>query len=123
MLFYAASLGAQDAFQPKSDFQLTAPNDPIPFAETITKEDMKAILTVLASDEFEGRETGQEGNKKAANFIAEKIKKFWHSPSVKNQFLFSKNCFYGGILERAKTKSWRQRISKLMGILFFPQPE
>lgn len=70
------SLSAQDATSSKDNFQLTAPNNPVPFAETITQEDMKAILTVLASDEMEGRETGTKGNKKAADFIASKLESF-----------------------------------------------
>ena len=37
---------------------------------------MKAFLTILASDEMEGRETGTDGNNKAARFIAEKLKRF-----------------------------------------------
>ncbi len=39
------------------------------YAETITQEELRTHLTVLASDEFEGRETGFEGQKKAAAYI------------------------------------------------------
>lgn len=39
------------------------------YAETITQDDLKSYLSILASDEFEGRKTGTEGAKKAANFI------------------------------------------------------
>lgn len=45
------------------------------FAETITVEDAKKHLGVLASDEYEGRETGKEGQKKAAKYIAESFKR------------------------------------------------
>ena len=48
--------------------------DPSPYLKTITAEDLRAHLTVLASDEFEGRETGTEGNKKAAQYIAKQFK-------------------------------------------------
>lgn len=41
----------------------------VTYASTITEEDMKAKLTVLASDDFAGRETGTEGQKKAAQFL------------------------------------------------------
>ncbi len=41
----------------------------VKYANTITPEDMRAKLTVLASDEFEGRETGTEGQKKASRFL------------------------------------------------------
>jgi hypothetical protein len=44
--------------------------DPAPFANTITPDDLRAHLTVLTSDSLEGRETGTEGNLKAAKYIA-----------------------------------------------------
>ncbi len=43
-------------------------------ASTITVADLKEKLTILASDDFEGRETGQEGQKKAAKYIADQFK-------------------------------------------------
>ncbi len=39
------------------------------FAETITVEDLKDHLTIVASDAFEGRETGTRGQKIAAAYI------------------------------------------------------
>ena len=39
------------------------------YAETITQENLKKVLYTLASDEFEGRFTGGEGQKKAAAYI------------------------------------------------------
>lgn len=39
------------------------------FAETITAEDLRKHLTILASDEYEGRETGKKGQKMAAEYI------------------------------------------------------
>lgn len=42
----------------------------VKFASTITAEDIKAHLSVLASDEYEGRETGEPGNELAAQYIA-----------------------------------------------------
>lgn len=46
------------------------------YAETITANELKTILTVVASDEMEGRETATEGQKKAEAFIVSKIKSF-----------------------------------------------
>ena len=43
--------------------------NPVPYAETITQEDLKKHLFIYASDEFEGRDTGQPGQKKAANYL------------------------------------------------------
>ena len=44
--------------------------DPQPFASTILPEDLENHLIVLASDAFEGRETGERGAEKAAAYIA-----------------------------------------------------
>ena len=40
-----------------------------PYAETITEEDLKDYLHILASDALEGRETGERGQHMAAAFI------------------------------------------------------
>ncbi|MBR9758394.1 MAG: M28 family peptidase [Algicola sp.] len=39
------------------------------FVETITSEELKELLYTYASDDFEGRETGQPGQKKAVQFL------------------------------------------------------
>lgn len=41
----------------------------VKYAATITAEDLKTHLTIIASDEYEGRETGTPGQKKAAAYI------------------------------------------------------
>ncbi len=46
----------------------------IKYAKTITAEDLKAHLSILASDEYEGRETGMKGQKMAAEYIANHFK-------------------------------------------------
>ncbi len=60
--------------QPSNVAMSNQKTTPAELAESITAEDMKAILTILASDEYEGRETGTEGQRKAADFIASKFK-------------------------------------------------
>jgi hypothetical protein len=45
------------------------------FANTITAKDLKQHLNILASDEYEGRETGMPGQKKAAQYLADYYKK------------------------------------------------
>ena len=44
------------------------------YANTITADKMKTHLTIIASDEMEGRETGKEGQKKAAAYIENQFK-------------------------------------------------
>lgn len=42
---------------------------PVSYAESITQDELKEHLYTYASDEFEGRETGTPGQKKAVNYI------------------------------------------------------
>jgi len=44
------------------------------YANTITPEDLKKHLTILASDEYGGRETGQKGAEMASEYIANYFK-------------------------------------------------
>ena len=54
---------------------------PARIAGSIMAEDMKSHVYLLASPELEGRETGTEGNLKAAVYIAEQLSKYGISPS------------------------------------------
>ncbi|MBU2997302.1 M28 family peptidase [Cellulophaga baltica] len=54
---------------------VTPEMNPKPFAETITEAELKEHLYIYASDEFEGRETGEPGQKKAVEYLAEQYKK------------------------------------------------
>lgn len=47
----------------------------IKYATLLTAQDAKKHLSILASDEFEGRETGKRGAKLAADYIAGEFKK------------------------------------------------
>lgn len=53
------------------------------FAETITKEDLKKHLSIIAADDMEGRETGTAGQRKAADYIANYFKEL-NLPTVVN---------------------------------------
>ncbi len=50
------------------------------YAQTITAEDLKTHLYVYASDDFEGRNTGEQGQKKAVNYL----KDFYISQEIKS---------------------------------------
>jgi len=41
----------------------------VSYAETITSSELKEYLYTFASDDFEGRDTGEPGQKKAADFL------------------------------------------------------
>ncbi len=68
-LFLAPTLSAQMSSDRISErgMEVAVPEQ---LAQTITATEMKRHLTTLASREFEGRETGTEGQKKAAQYIA-----------------------------------------------------
>ena len=53
---------------------------PKSYAETITAKELEAHLSVIASDEYEGRETASEGQRKAATYIADAFKKYGVAP-------------------------------------------
>ncbi|MCF8459983.1 MAG: M28 family peptidase [Flavobacteriales bacterium] len=53
------------------------------YAETITVKDLRSRLEIIASDDFEGRETGQPGQKKAAEYIKERFQEFGYQPIEK----------------------------------------
>ena len=48
--------------------------DAAKYAGVITQADLKKHLTIIASDEFEGRETGTQGQRKAAAYIESQFK-------------------------------------------------
>ncbi|RAV30616.1 M28 family metallopeptidase [Sinomicrobium soli] len=58
-----SSQKATTPIQKKADY------DPVPYAGTITREELKDHLYTYASDEFEGRETGKPGQKKAVEYL------------------------------------------------------
>ena len=55
---------------------------PLKYAATITQNDLKKQLTIIASAEMEGRETGTEGQRKAAAYIESQFKSFGLQPAA-----------------------------------------
>ncbi len=53
------------------------------YAKTITVEELRESISTLASDQFEGRETGTKGQKMAARYIADKYTIAGLKPPVK----------------------------------------
>ncbi|MDR9401632.1 MAG: M28 family metallopeptidase [Psychroflexus sp.] len=57
------------------------------YANSITAEELKEMLFTFASDEFEGRNTGEKGQKKAAEYIADfYVENNIKSPIAKNDY-------------------------------------
>lgn len=55
------------------------------FAKTITQSDLRSYLSVLASDSLEGRETGERGQRMAADYIMNHFKSIGLQPPVENE--------------------------------------
>lgn len=64
--------------------------DPKVYAETITEAELKEHLYVYASDEFEGRETGQPGQKKAIAYLKAEYENLEIPPAQANGDYFQK---------------------------------
>ena len=59
----------------------------VKYANTITAEDMERHLSVLASDGYEGRETGTVGNQRAAGYISNFFKTMeMTAPGLENSY-------------------------------------
>lgn len=58
------------------------------YAKLITPEDARKHLSILASDAFEGRETGKPGADKAAHYIADDFKKLGLEPGAKGSYFY-----------------------------------
>ena len=60
------------------------PADPTVYAATITEEELKEHLYIYASDEFEGRETGEPGQKKAVEYLQKAYEEMEVAPAKKD---------------------------------------
>ncbi|WP_420572910.1 M28 family peptidase [Kordia sp.] len=58
--------------------------DPVPYGNTITEAELKTHLYTYASDEFEGRDTGEPGQKKAVAYLRDEYKNLNIAAAQKN---------------------------------------
>lgn len=56
------------------------------FSKTILADDLNKHLSIIASDEYEGRETGKEGQKKAAQYIKKHFETIGLTPGNNGSF-------------------------------------
>ncbi|MEC4048804.1 M28 family peptidase [Flavobacterium sp. SUN046] len=59
----------------KSSTTATSAPDVPSYVQSITAEELKTLLTVVASDEMQGRETGSYGQKEAGKYLIQQYKK------------------------------------------------
>ncbi|WP_378187586.1 M28 family metallopeptidase [Aquimarina sp. W85] len=69
------SIGSCGTSQSSKQASSTQIVDVSSYASRITAKDLKKYLYVFAGDDFEGRDTGEEGQKKAANYLRTQYRK------------------------------------------------
>ncbi|MES1249466.1 MAG: hypothetical protein ABUL46_02215, partial [Chitinophaga rupis] len=72
---------------------------PDPFAKEITAEDLKTHLYRVASKEFEGRETGTEGQRKAAAYIEDQFRASGLTPGNKTSYQLYYPIFHDSLIK------------------------
>jgi Zn-dependent M28 family amino/carboxypeptidase len=69
--FLFIACGGQKSITTKTN----SPVDEVKYVQSISKEELKKHLEIVASDEMEGRETGSAGQKRAGVYLIEQYKK------------------------------------------------
>ncbi len=72
---------------------------PDAYAKTITAADLKKHLYIIASKEMGGRETGKEGERKAAAYIENEMRKIGLEPANKGAFQFPYNVYQDSLTD------------------------
>jgi len=86
LLLIPTFLFSQPALTNKTISSIEKDTVALRYSENISAEDMSINLHVLASDEYEGRETGKKGQKMAAEYIANQFKMAGIPPYKKNSY-------------------------------------
>src|ERR1700755_1701878 len=74
------------ALAPSAFLSAQKKSDPSAYAKTITPDDIRAHLTVVASKEMEGRETATPGQKRAAAYIESQFKEIGLLPGNNGEY-------------------------------------
>src|SRR6476619_7504683 len=69
------------------------------YAKTITPADLKKRLAIVASPEMEGRETGTEGQHRAAAYIEGEFKKLGLAPGNKDSYQMYYNVYQDSLVQ------------------------
>ena len=89
-------------------------------AERITAEGMKEILYIIASDEYAGRDTPSPGQDKAAQFIADRLKKLKVKPAGDNGSYFQRIALTKTEVDRERSTAQLGDAPFRIGIDFLP---
>lgn len=82
------------------------------YAATIKPQDLEKHLKILASDEYEGRETGTRGQKKAAAYIADYYKSLGIEPANNGSYFQSYPLKKESFVQ--STASWNNEVQKFV---------
>ncbi|MEM1336600.1 MAG: M28 family peptidase [Bacteroidota bacterium] len=92
-LFILGTVLACNSYQrPVTDPEISVSSapDPVQYASTITEAELRTHLFIYASDEYEGRETGEPGQKKAIEYLKAQYEALGIPPAQKNGDYFQK---------------------------------
>ena len=93
----------------------------VKYANTILAEDMKRHLTIIAGDGFQGRETGEAGNNKAAGYIANHFGFLQMSPQGDEGSFYQKVAFTFSKWTDTDIFVGETRYKHMKDFLAFPQ--
>ncbi|MEN8957407.1 MAG: M28 family peptidase [Flavobacteriales bacterium] len=71
----------------KTTYKIKKDKQVIKYANSITAEELKQHLSIIASDEYEGRETGKKGQRMTATYLQNEFKKDGIAPGNKGSYL------------------------------------
>ncbi len=108
-LFVAIGLFAQD-------------KKALKYAKMIRASDLKEHLSILAADEYEGRETGKKGQRMAAKYIANEFRKLGLEPPVDGSY-FQKFSLKQTSLRDVYFKNGDKKIENLKDFLYYSRAE
>jgi hypothetical protein len=90
------------------------------FAATITPEDLRQHLYKLTSTEFEGRETGTEGQRRAADYLAAQMQS-WNLPAIgENGSYFQYISFTNQSWRKIQVKDQNKELRHLWDYYTYP---
>ena len=81
-------------------------SNPIPFANTITADDLKHHLYIVASKEMEGRETATPGQRRAAAYIEQQFKSYGLLPGNNGSYQLFYNVYQDSLIECNGRNQW-----------------
>ena len=85
-ILFFFSLASCQVLKPNTYLLKTNQEKALKYSKYIKAAELKKHLTILASDEFEGRETTTKGQKKAANYIKEHFFNNHISPAIDSSY-------------------------------------